>query len=432
MRRRWRLKSRAPLLFAFCFLPSLLSASNLSDTARQLAGRIAAITGPGSIGLDMTNRSSLDEKSVREVRIALQGELQGEGVRIVSADQAVGTVTVVLSESLREYVWTAEIAIGADPPRVLLASLPRALAGSPFAAAPPVTLRKTSLFSQQERILDAALIDAAAVPTGVLAAPSPSARLLVLDGTHVAAYRQQSGRWDLEASLPIVVSQPLPRDLRGRLLLRRDRLFDAYLPGTFCRSNATVPLALTCATSDDPWPLNSGLTSDDNGPSAVRAYYAPARNFFTGALSPGLGKISNVPSFYDAAAIPRQGYMLWALAAVDGSAHVIDGVTDQAIHSAHWGSDLAAVRSGCGAGTQLLVSGDAQRAPDHDRDTLRAFEIPDRDPVTVSSALEFDGTITALWPDASGTSALVVVHVHRNNEDSGWYEASRITISCAN
>ena len=34
---------------------------------------------------------------------------------------------------------------------------------------------------------------------------------------------------------------------------------------------------------DDPWPL----TPDDG---SVRAFYAASRNFFTGALSPGIGK----------------------------------------------------------------------------------------------------------------------------------------------
>jgi hypothetical protein len=481
MRRRWRLESGNSLrlisFLATWSLPSLLFralstalftalfaavlsanafASNLGDTARQLADRVAAVTGPGSIALNVSNRSSLDEKSVREVRVALEGELRGQGVRVVNAEQAMGAVNVVLSESLREFVWTAEIVIGTDAPRVVLASLPRSAAGSGFAAALPITLKKTWLFSQAERILDAAVVDSGG-PGGAGASGGlpASARLLVLDGTRVAAYRQQGGRWELEASLPITVARAFPRDLRGRLLLGRDHLFDVYLPGTFCRSNAAMPLALRCVASDDPWPLTSWpLTS---GPltsgrvtsgsvasganttgaaaiaadgSGVRAFFASSRNFFTGALSPGIGKIFNVPAFYSAAVLPRQGYTLWAVAAVDGSAHVIDGVTDQAIRGARWGSDVAAVRSGCGSGTQLLISGEGEAPQDREvsRDHLRAFEIADREPVAVSPALEFEGAITALWTDAGGTSALVVV----KREDTGWYEASRITISCAN
>jgi hypothetical protein len=161
----------------------------------------------------------------------------------------------------------------------------------------------------------------------------------------------------------------------------------------------------------------------------VRAFFAASRNFFTGALSPGIGKVSNVPSFYSAAALPRSGYTLWALAAVDGSLHLVDGMTDQAIRGAKWGSDLAAIHSSCGTGTQLLVSesGDLPSGSS-ERDGLSAFEIPDRDPVAASSAIEFEGRIVALWPETSGNSAMAIVR----RKNTGWYEAYRVSISCVN
>jgi hypothetical protein len=396
------------------FLPSALWASGLGDTARQLARKIAAAAGPGAFALEVTNRSSLDEKSVREVRSALEAELYVEGVHIAKAEQAMGTVEVVLSESLREYVWTAEILIGSDEKKVALVSLPRSTTGSPITAAMPIVLRTTLLFSQDQPMLDAALVE---MPGG--------SRLLVLDGGMVAIYHQQgtntAGRWELEASLPIAHSRTFPRDLRGRLLLRRDHPFDVYLPGTFCRANsiAAAPLTLTCNDTEDPWPL----TPDDG---SVRAFFAPKRNFFPGALSPGIGKVSNVPSFYSAAALPRSSYTLWAFAAVDGSLHLVDGVTDQLVRGAKWGSDLAAVHSSCGTGAQLLVS----ESGDMQRDSLRALEIPDRDPVAVSAAMEFDGrgVIVALWPETSGNGAVAIV----KRKDTGWYEAYRVSISCGN
>jgi len=399
-------------LLATIFLPSSLCASSLGDAARQLAHKIAAAAGPGAFALEVANRSSLDDKSVREVRSALEAGLHVEGVHTAKAEQAMGTVEVVLSESLREYVWTAEIVIGSDEKKVALVSLPRSATGTPFAAAMPIVLKTTLLFAQEQPMLDAALVE---MPGG--------SRLLVLDDGMVAIYRQQRantlGRWELEASLPIAHSRTFPRDLRGRLLLRRDHLFDAYLPGTFCRTNsiAAAPLTLACNDSDDPWPL----TADDGG---VRAFFAPARNFFTGALSPGIGKVSNVPSFYSAAALPRSSYTLWVFAAVDGSLHLVDGMTDQLIRGVKWGSDLAAVHSSCGTGTQLLVS----ESGDTERDGLRAFEIPDRNPVAVSAAVEFDGRIVALWPETSGNGAAAIV----KRRDTGWYEAYSVSISCGN
>ena len=423
-----------PLLFFTLVLQASLFASNLDDAARQLADRIAAVTGPGAIALEITNRSSLDEKSVRTARSALQAQLRVQGIRTAAADQSMGSVNIVLSESLREYVWTAEIAIGTDQPRVVLVSLPRPPSAASVPSAPPITLKRTLLFAQEQPILDVAFVDMGGGMTS-------GARLIVLDPTRVAAYRQQSGHWELETSLPITHSRQFARDVRGHLLLRRDHLFDVYLPGTFCRSSAIMPLTITCSASDDPWPLTpegNGINtaSSVNSTGAVRAFYAPARNFFTGVLSPGIGKIFNVPSFYSAAALPRPNYTLWVLAAVDGSVHVVDGITDQAIRGARFGSDLASVRTNCGTGTQLLVSSSG----DQERDSLRAFEIPDRDPVLVSSSLEFDGSITALWLDASLSGAVAVVksEVKREDksedkrEDTGPYEAYRISISCAN
>src|SRR5258708_19896551 len=62
-----RLGWLASLLLAIAFLPASLIASSLGDTARQLAHKIAAATGPGAFALEVTNRSSLDDKSMREV-----------------------------------------------------------------------------------------------------------------------------------------------------------------------------------------------------------------------------------------------------------------------------------------------------------------------------------------------------------------------------
>jgi hypothetical protein len=394
----------ATFFLATVVLPFSLSASVVGDAARQLARKIASVTGPGAISLEIANRSSLDEKSVREIRSALEAQLRMEGVRTAKPDDAMGSVQVTLSESLREYVWSAEITIGSDERRVALVSLPREQSGASPSSAMPLVLRKSFLFTQDQAILDAALVEMSGGP-----------RLLVLDDSKVAAYHQQGGRWELESSLPITHSRTFPRDLRGRLLLRRDHLFDVHLPGTICRSSATAPLTLTCNDSDEPWPL----TAEEGG---VRAFFAPARNFFTGALSPGIGKVSNGPSFYSAAALPRSGYTLWILAAVDGSLHLLDGMTDQVIRGAKWGSDLAAVHSSCGTGTQLLVS----ESGDSEQDSLRAFEIPDRDPVAASSPVEFDGPIVALWPEGSGNGAVAIV----KRQDTGWYEAYRISIAC--
>jgi hypothetical protein len=426
----------ASLFFSLLIFSPLLCASDLTDSARQFAGRISAITGPGAIALDIANRSSLDEKSASEIRTALEGQLHDRGIRTVSTDQSMGTVNVVLSESLREYVWTAEISIGADQPRTVLISLPRPPSSTPLGPSLPVKLDKTLLFSQPQPILDAVVIDAG---EGLIRdRDSGNARLLILDADHVGIYHHLPGHWgepgglalpaiaawELEASLPLPHIRTFPRDLRGHLILRRDHLFDVYLPGVFCRSSssATAPLRLDCNASDDPWPL----TADESGPNAIRAFYASARNFFTGALSPGIGRISNAPAFYTAAAQPHGSYTLWVLAAVDGSTHLIDGVTDQLLHNAYFGNDIVSVRSSCVRHPEILITDAGESNHLHDHDALRAMEIPDRDPVTISPALEFNGSISALWSGWSRLDAVAITH----REDTGQYEAYRISTTC--
>src|SRR6202162_3957812 len=91
-----RLGGLASFLLATVFLSSSLCASSLGDTARQLAHKIATTAGPGAFALEVTNRSSLDDKSEREVRSALEAQLHVEGMSSAKAEQAMGTVEVIL------------------------------------------------------------------------------------------------------------------------------------------------------------------------------------------------------------------------------------------------------------------------------------------------------------------------------------------------
>ena len=122
-----------------------------------------------------------------------------------------------------------------------------------------------------------------------------------------------------------------------------------------------------------------------------------------------MGKFTTVSKFYSAALLPREKYMLWLFAATDGQVHMVDGVSDQAAQLG-WGSDLASVKTACGAGWQVLATSSAEETGD----SVRAYEFPDRDPVAVSAAsISGSGVITALWTEAKGDTAVAVV---RNRE----------------
>ncbi|HET7440482.1 MAG TPA: hypothetical protein VFJ47_04210 [Terriglobales bacterium] len=395
---------RFGLLILFLFFSlSAVSASDWNAAEQQLAQKIAAATGPGAMALEITNRSSLSKKDFDEIGSGLKSQLNALGIQFAKAEQATMSAQITFSENLRQYVWVAEIRQGAAQSTVMV-SLPRAEPSMYVHQTAPLTLRKIPLWSQEQRILDLVSLDVNGVPL----------HLVVLSPEQLDIYRFQDGRWLQDQSLPIVHARAWPRDMRGRLVLSKDHMFDVYLPGVFCQSTATPPLAISCRESDDPWPLGSANVS-------LSAFFSPTRNFFTGVLVPGIGKQTTAPRFFNAAPMPREKYTLWLLSGLDGQLHLLDGITDQA-GKLGWGSELASVKTGCGAGWQAL----AVRSGDFGSDSLRAFEFPDRDPVPVSQAVEFNGAITALWPEPGGSTAIAVAQ----NSETGKYEAFRLAIAC--
>jgi hypothetical protein len=414
----------------FFLILSLMAAAfaiDWSGPEQQLAHRIVAVTGPGAVALTIENRSSLGKRENEIVQNGLRSSLEGVGFRFVPDEQAAATVTISLSENLSSYVWVASVRQGAGEPTVVMVELPRPEGSNAARDSVPLALRKTSLWAQDDPILDLAVLEENTAPT----------HIAVLDPQKVSLYRMLGGKWQPEQALEIVHAKPWPRDVRGRLIPAKDHLLDAYLPGVICHSSGSLPLTLNCRESDDPWPLVAGTLSGgtmsvfpsaglSSGASTVvpqmRAFFAPMRNFFTGALTPGIGKFTTVPKFYSAALLPREKYMLWLFASIDGQVHMVDGVSDQATKLG-WGSDLISVKTACGAGWQVLASS----SRDAGEDSVRAYEIPDRDAVAVSVAIDFPGAITALWTEARSDTAIAVVR----NRETGKYEAFRLALSCS-
>ena len=400
-------------------------AADWNAPEQQLARKIVAVSGPGAVALTVENHSSLGKRDSDVINNGLRAALEAAGLRFVKSDQAAASVTITLSENSNAYVWVAEIRQGVGEASVVMVSAPRADGVTAIHDSVPLSLRKTPLWTQPERILDVAVLEENAAPT----------RMAVLDSEKVSLYRLQGGKWQSEQTLAVAQTRPWPRDLRGRVVPARDHLLDVYLPGTFCRSTSGPSLSLSCRESDDPWPLVVGSFNATVGsfPSfgnasasspkiaMVDAFFAPSRNFFTGALTPGVGKFATVPKFFSAAFVPREKYTLWLFAAVDGQVHLVDGVSDQPAKLG-WGSDVASLRTACGAGWQVL----ATTAGDQGEDSIRAYEFPDRDAVPVSAAVEFPGAVSALWTEAKGDSAIVVAR----NRETGSYEAFRLAIAC--
>jgi hypothetical protein len=376
----------------------------------QLAEKIAAVTGPGVVALKLGNRSSISAVETEQIRRGLIVSLFNSGVKVAEAESAAATVQVTLSESQQNYVWVAEIQRGKIAAGVAIVSTPRTDSAINPQPAFPLSLRATQLISLPYPILDAAILEG-----------NPR-RMLVLGENAVTVYEFNDGHWLPGQSVAVNHDGPFPRDARGRIVFRKDKdkdhLFDAYLPGLVCHSSNASPLALNCLRSDDPWPLQT--QTEDFG---VSAFFAPARNFFTGALVPGVGQQQSAPAFYTAAALPRGTYALWIFAGVDGQLHLLDGMNDRIEANIHWGSDIAGVHAACRQDWQVLAS----PAGSAGEDSIQAFEFADPEPVAVSDPLQLGGTVTALWTARGEDNAIAIVR----DSETGNYEAVQLTLTCS-
>jgi hypothetical protein len=390
---------------------------------QQLARKIVAVTGPGAVALTVENRSSLSKRESEIVSDGLHSALETLGLRFVKPEQAAAAVAISLSENLNAYIWVAEIRLG-DKVSIEMVSKPHVDGVVSTRDSVPLSIRKIPVWAQEEQILDVLVLEENTAPT----------HIAVLGPEDVSLYRLQGGKWQREQALGVAHTRPWPRDLRGRLTPGKDHLLDAYLPGVLCHSTNGASLTLSCQESDDPWPLVAGSAGGGvsaNFPSLVAStlpaipqvggFFASTRNFFTGALAPGVGKFATVPKFYSAAFLPRGRYVLWLFAAVDGQIHMVDGVSDQPARL-NWGSDVASLRTACGAGWQVLATSSGVPGSD----SMRAYEFPDRDAVPVSAALDFGATVTALWTEAKGDTAIAVTR----NGETGSYEAFRVAVAC--
>ena len=394
--------SRLRWAFCVCLLFSQLCvAADWHDPVAQLEAKIAAVTGPGVVALEINNRSSITSADVEEIRRELTGALAASGVRVWQPDQAAANIKLTLSENVQDYVWVAQIQSGTSDAKVLLVSTPRPDTVPSAPNAPPVTIHAAALVSQPDPILDVAILE------------STPPRLVVLGRAAITIQEFANQHWALVQSLPITSPTPLPRDSRGRIFLRKDHLFDAYLPGLACHSTNSAPIALNCSLSEDPWPLQAQGQS---------AFFSPARNFFTGALVPGIGKQKSAPPFYSAAAVPRTNYALWIFAGLDGQVHLLDGINQQVLAKIHWGSNVTAVRPTCRPDSLVL----ADAADTEPTESIQAFEVVDREPAPVSPKLTVNGSVTALWSTPTGDSAIAVYR----NSSTGNYEALQLTFDC--
>ena len=376
-------------------------AGRWSEPAAALATQIAALAGPGPATLALRNTSSIPADQLAPIRRLLEANLRSGGIAVRAASEGAAIPTairVTLSQNAQHGLWVAEIQQGTET-RVAIVEVP--LDATPATvAASSMTLRKQLLFTTTDPILDAQTVN---IGGGTL--------LLVLTPASIAVYRQADGQWQKAQISPVNAATAFPRDPRGLLAISDTGTATAYLPGVVCNA-ASPDAAFQCSASDDPWPIG-----------AQKALYNASRNYYSGVLVPAFA--GTLPPFYSAAEFVRASGPATVFSDIHGAVRLLDrGALTELTGSRDWGSDVAALRSGCGSGTQIL----ADAAGDPPQDSLRAYEVNGREAAAVSSPLTLDGAVTAMH--AAADSASISVIVRSTMQQPAAYEVWRVSLDC--
>lgn len=372
---------------------------DLTSAAAQFAANITERSVPGVVSVTINNRSSLKDEDVSALRTELLRQLQGRGWRARRADEGGAAINVTLSESFRDYVWTAEI-IAAESRAMAIFEMPKPKQQINIANE-RVTLSRTLLLSSEDVLLDVALLE------GKIA---EGAHMLALTPTSIQVYRMQSAQWRLLQTQPLGRASKASQDLRGRILVQQASMLDAYLPGLHCSGVVTQTISFNCSQSDDPWPIG--------GDHGLLAFYATNRNYFNGVMSGANAQNRNVEPFYSAALLTDR--VIYS--GVDGQIRVVSASQSPSILPARWGSSMTAVQSNCLPDLVLASAvGDFRRA-----DSITAFEVSNSDFSAISQPMLFSGPVLNVTSSPDRQEATAVVE-----SSFGGYEAYLLTARCA-
>jgi hypothetical protein len=390
------------------------------------------------------NVSSLSPDEAERARAAILKEIRAQGLRIIendgratspeqqsSAQQSNTQIQITLSENVDGYLWVAEISAG-ESREVVMQAVPRWTSAERPRGAPLFLLQSQKLLEQEAPILDFELID------GPLGRP----RLLVLEPTRVVLRANENGSWQTIQIAALAGTENRPRDLRGFLKVRGNA-FEILLPGILCQGTAAETLGAQCSRNEQPWEFDLGEAGKLHGTLVA------GKNFFSSSGIDG-GGARSLPPFFSAAGLKTNGDAAWAVTGMDGRARLYSAEKQEPAGSRRyqkddvakdnhntemekgaeplviiegWGSDIASVKTDCGASRQIL----ATRPGDWiERDAIQAFEITDKQPVEVSPQLEFSGPVMALRQAKAGGTARAVIR----NLQTGRYEAHTVSLSC--
>ena len=410
----------AMVAFALLAEPASAAASQWDQPAAALAEQITGILGPGQAHLSIRNNSKISTDEIPAIRRTLEEALKVRGVQ-ASGSESANIIRITLSENLRERLWVAEIVEGNET-RVAMIRVEPGVVHQDVSTS-ETTLHKLSVL----------------ITTGpVLAALELADSYVVIEPEEIVTFTRSAGGWREQSRVGIGQKRPLARDPRGVIFPAPDgQGFVASVAGMACSGSmqqAPPPANWTahCRESDDPWfltppqPADTGAATSENiRATSIRSFYNASRDYFTGVVTPSVEL--DLPPFYTAVVIPRPNGNGLLFNGIDGKVQLLDTAPLKPITGTRdWGSDFAALQSGCGTGTQIVVSGSGEAFTD----SLRAYEIPALEAIPASTAIAMDGTVTALWSAPDGKSVFAVVRKPASPGQAEPYEVDRVTASC--
>lgn len=399
--------------------------SKWEQPAAALADQIAGMLGPAQVRLTIRNVSTIPAEEIPAIRRLLEEDLKAHGV-LASGAESANAIRVTLSENVRERLWVAEVIEGNARQVAMVRVEPELVRQTQ--AGTGLTLRKQTLLTTRDP---------------VLAALETVDGLVVVEPEEIVIYGHAAEGWREQKRVEIGQRKPLTRDPRGVIVPLRDgEGFEAFVAGMVCDGSYARGLTggdwtVRCREGDDPWPLSvaasaqtaAGMQGENVEAIPLKAFYNSTRNYFTGVLAPSLGV--ELPPFYSAAILPRPAgsgsLAALLMKGIDGKVQLTEGGVVKPVSGARdWGSDFAALNTGCGAGVQMVASGSGEAIAD----SLRAYEVPAQEAIPASAALAMDGTVMALWAVPDDKSVFVVVRRPGNQGAGNQYEVDRITASC--
>jgi hypothetical protein len=371
--------------------PRFTPADAFEEAARALARKVAPLTAGHPVTFEFQNHSTLRGTPLSDLSTVFQGELQRRGTKIVPGKSSI-SIVLILAENPTAYLGVAVVRRGGTPETFMESFGP---AGGSSSSEPSFTsvLRREPLFSTQEPILDVAFNE-------------DEELAFAFGAQEIIRYERQDGLWKLTGGERIPAQFIVPRELRGFLFLGM-RTQTAYSPAKYCQISFVDDSGWNCDKNSAAMPIRS-VSADLLGKKNLGAWISAAQ----------LGADTDAKIV-----VVAQG----------GSTRLYEEGSDPVASFAGWGSEIASLRSSCGGGWHLLVTGrDDWSKPD----TIQAVEIQGRLARPVSPAMEFPGPVIALHAPGGAletikTGSASAVAVIRNLQ-TGMYEAYRLTLDCAN